>query len=91
MNRDFSSIVEPNIVIIEGEQNFFIINIIKYLCLIVFISLSVVMILKMIKQERLNRTLMAVTVIFLLISFLAFFTGIYDSAMRVFLPYYYGV
>lgn len=79
------------LVIIEGYGNFIVISTIKYIILISCIILSIVMIRKKIKHEKINKIIIIVFTILLIITFFAFFTDIYDSLMRTILPYYYGV
>ena len=91
INELFNIIGLSSPLIIEGALNFFIINIVKYICLISFIFLSIVIIVKKLKHKKINKILIILTTIFLIISFLAFCTDIYDDTMRTFLPYTYGV
>lgn len=84
--------ITPNkLVIIEGNTNFMIINAIKYIVMTSCIILFSVIIWKKIKHKKINKLIIITFAILLIITFLAFFTDIYDELMRTILPYYYGV
>ena len=84
--------ITPNkLVIIEGYENFIIINTIKYIVLISCIILFLVMIWKKTKHKKINKIIIIVFTVLLIITFLVFFADIYDELMRTILPYYYGV
>lgn len=84
-------LISPPLMIVNGYENFLIINIIKYVCLVALIALAIVIVFKILKHKKVSNVLIIFTVILVIISGLAFFTDIYDNTMRMILPYYYGI
>jgi len=78
-------------IVINGYTNFIIINVIKYFSLAVCIVLLTTIIFSKIKHKKNNKIIIILFIISLIITFLAFFTSIYDNFMRAILPYQYGV
>lgn len=73
--------------IISGEGNFIFINFVKYFSVIMLITILTIIIINIIKHKKIKRIFIILTLIFLCICYLAFFTDI----LRSIFPYYYGI
>ncbi len=78
-------------VVIDGRGNYLFINFIKYFSVIILFALVTIIIIHMVKHQKIKKIFLALAILLFIICILAFFTEIYDEFMRGIFPYYYGV